>query len=108
MHLSKRTGIGFPFALTGAALVAAPLGLIVEGWPHIDFPATRPAWLWHGLFPAAMNFQIVTFLLPRNGAANFATNGLIPPLVPIGPGVTRRGPPGAPNPQAGDPLDSNS
>ena len=79
------------FALTGAALVAAPAGLIVDGWPHIGLMSTLPAWLWLGVFSTAMNFQIMYFLLPRIGATNFSINAFITPIVAVVLGVTLLG-----------------
>ena len=76
------------FALTGAALVSAPAGLIFEGVPHIAHVETLAAWVWLGVFPTAMNFQIMYYLLPRIGATNYAINAYITPIVAIALGAT--------------------
>lgn len=71
------------FAMTGAALGAVPAALLVEGTPAVANPGTWWAWLALGLFPTALNFQIMYWMLPRVGPTNFATNTYISPIVAL-------------------------
>jgi drug/metabolite transporter (DMT)-like permease len=71
------------FAMTGAALGAVPAALLVEGIPVVDNIGTWWAWLALGLFPTALNFQIMYWMLPRVGPTNFATNTYISPIVAL-------------------------
>lgn len=70
-------------AMTGAALSAVPAALWVEGVPHVAHLTTWGAWVALGLFPTALSFQIMYFMLPRVGATNFSTNAYISPIVAI-------------------------
>jgi len=71
------------FAMTGAALGAVPAALLIEGAPAVVSLGTWWAWLALGLFPTALNFQIMYWMLPRVGATNFATNTYISPIVAL-------------------------
>ena len=71
------------FAMTGAALGAVPAALLIEGAPAVVSTGTWWAWLALGLFPTALNFQIMYWMLPRVGATNFATNTYISPIVAL-------------------------
>jgi drug/metabolite transporter (DMT)-like permease len=71
------------FAMTGATLGAVPAALLIEGAPAVVSLDTWWAWLALGLFPTALNFQIMYWMLPRVGATNFATNTYISPIVAL-------------------------
>ncbi len=71
------------FAMTGAAVGAVPAALLVEGAPEVVNLSTWWAWLALGLFPTALNFQIMYWMLPRVGPTNFATNTYISPVVAL-------------------------
>jgi len=69
--------------MTGAALGAIPAALLVDGLPAVSNVSTWWAWVALGLFPTALNFQIMYWMLPRVGATNFATNTYISPIVAL-------------------------
>lgn len=71
------------FAMTGAALGSIPAALLVDGLPSVSNVSTLWAWLALALFPTALNFQIMYWMLPRVGATNFATNTYISPIVAL-------------------------
>ncbi|WEK05290.1 MAG: DMT family transporter [Candidatus Devosia phytovorans] len=71
------------FAMTGAALGALPAALLIDGLPSVANVSTWWAWVALGLFPTALNFQIMYWMLPRVGATNFATNTYISPIVAL-------------------------
>ncbi|MGV8831712.1 MAG: DMT family transporter [Devosia sp.] len=71
------------FAMTGAALGAIPAALLVDGLPVVSHPGTWWAWVALGLFPTALNFQIMYWMLPRVGPTNFATNTYISPIIAL-------------------------
>lgn len=71
------------FAMTGAALGSIPAALLVEGMPSVASGSTWWAWLALGLFPTALNFQIMYWMLPRVGPTNFTINTYISPIVAL-------------------------
>lgn len=79
------------FAMTGALLTTMPAAMIFEGAPHITEPATWLAWLALGLFPTALNFQIMYWMLPKVGATNFSVNAYVSPIVATLLGTTLLG-----------------
>lgn len=70
-------------ALTGAAVIALPVALSVEGLPVMTMPATWLAALAIGLISTAFTFQVMYRLLPLVGATNFSTTTLIAPVSAI-------------------------
>ena len=56
-------------ALTGAALFCVPAALLVEGIPTVRYTQTWIAWIVLGVFPTALNFQIMYFMIPRIGTS---------------------------------------
>jgi drug/metabolite transporter (DMT)-like permease len=70
-------------ALTGAALFCVPAALLVEGTPTVRYTQTWIAWIVLGVFPTALNFQIMYFMIPRVGTTNFVINAYISPVVAI-------------------------
>ena len=70
-------------ALTGAALFCVPAALLVEGIPTVRYTQTWIAWIVLGVFPTALNFQIMYFMIPRIGTTNFVINAYISPVVAI-------------------------
>lgn len=78
-------------AMTGALLTTLPAALVVEGLPTIAEPATWWAWLALGLFPTALNFQIMYWMLPKVGATNFSVNAYVSPIVATLLGTTLLG-----------------
>jgi drug/metabolite transporter (DMT)-like permease len=71
------------FAMTGAAMGSIPAALLVEGVPTVASTSTWWAWLALGLFPTALNFQIMYWMLPRVGPTNFTINTYISPIVAL-------------------------
>ncbi|WP_152662459.1 DMT family transporter [Devosia soli] len=71
------------FAMTGAALGAIPAALLIDGVPEVSSVSTWWAWIALGLFPTALNFQIMYWMLPRVGPTNFATNTYISPIIAL-------------------------
>jgi drug/metabolite transporter (DMT)-like permease len=71
------------FAMTGAAMGSIPAALLVEGVPSVASVSTWWAWLALGLFPTALNFQIMYWMLPRVGPTNFTINTYISPIVAL-------------------------
>jgi drug/metabolite transporter (DMT)-like permease len=67
-------------ALTGAAVIAAPIALLTEGIAQMTRPETWGAALAIGLLSTALTFQIMYRILPRVGATNFATTTFIAPI----------------------------
>jgi drug/metabolite transporter (DMT)-like permease len=67
-------------ALTGAAVIALPIALLLEGTPVMTRPETWGAALAIGLISTAFTFQIMYRILPRVGATNFATTTFIAPI----------------------------
>lgn len=70
-------------ALTGAALFCVPAALLIEGVPTVRHTETWVAWVVLGIFPTALNFQIMYFMIPRIGPTNFVINAYISPVVAI-------------------------
>ncbi|OFE12602.1 hypothetical protein PHACT_05170 [Pseudohongiella acticola] len=70
-------------ALTGAAVIALPVALSVEGLPVMTMPGTWLAALAIGLISTAFTFQVMYRLLPLVGATNFSTTTLIAPVSAI-------------------------
>lgn len=79
------------FAMTGALVTTLPAAALVEGPPVIADPATWLAWLALGLFPTALNFQIMYWMLPKVGATNFSVNAYVSPIVATLLGTTLLG-----------------
>ncbi len=75
-------------ALTGAAIISAPIALLSEGIPHMTRPETWGAALAIGLLSTAFTFQIMYRILPRVGPTNFATTTFIAPISALIIGVT--------------------
>ncbi|ODT72581.1 MAG: hypothetical protein ABS75_03800 [Pelagibacterium sp. SCN 63-23] len=75
-------------ALTGAAVVATPIALLVEGAPVMTRPETWGAAIAIGLLSTAFTFQVMYRILPRVGATNFATTTFIAPISALILGVT--------------------
>ncbi len=75
-------------ALTGAAIISAPIALLSEGIPHMTLPETWGAALAIGLLSTAFTFQIMYRILPRVGPTNFATTTFIAPISALIIGVT--------------------
>ncbi len=75
-------------ALTGAALAAAPVALLVEGPPRLVTPEGWAALVGIGLLSTAFAFQVMYRILPRVGATNFTTVTFIAPVSAILLGVT--------------------
>jgi drug/metabolite transporter (DMT)-like permease len=67
-------------ALTGAAVIALPIAVLLEGAPVMTRPETWGAALAIGLISTAFTFQIMYRILPRVGATNFATTTFIAPI----------------------------
>jgi drug/metabolite transporter (DMT)-like permease len=74
-------------ALTGAALVAVPAALIVEGIPGLHRLESWGAALALGLVATTLAFLIMYRILPRVGATNFTTVTFIAPITAIVFGV---------------------
>jgi uncharacterized membrane protein (DUF4010 family) len=51
--------------------------------PSVASFSTWWAWLALGLFPTALNFQIMYWMLPRIGPTNFAANTYVAPVVAL-------------------------
>lgn len=75
-------------ALTGAAVIAAPIALVSEGVPVMTRGESWGAALAIGLLSTAFTFQIMYRILPRVGATNFATTTFIAPISALILGVT--------------------
>lgn len=70
-------------ALTGAAVIAAPVAFLSEGAPVITQAETWGAALAIGLVATAFTFQIMYRILPRVGATNFSATTFIAPVSAI-------------------------
>lgn len=70
-------------ALTGAAVIAAPIAFLSEGAPVITRAETWGAALAIGLIATAFTFQIMYRILPRVGATNFSATTFIAPVSAI-------------------------
>lgn len=70
-------------ALTGAAVVTAPVAFLSEGAPVITRVETWGAALAIGLIATAFTFQIMYRILPRVGATNFSATTFIAPVSAI-------------------------
>ena len=75
-------------AITGAAVISAPVAFFVEGVPHMTQASTWGAALAIGLLSTAFTFQIMYRILPRVGPTNFATTTFIAPISALIIGVT--------------------
>jgi drug/metabolite transporter (DMT)-like permease len=67
-------------ALTGSAVISAPVAFAVNGAPHITQLSTVGSLLGIGLMSTALTFLIMYRILPRVGATNFATTTFIAPI----------------------------
>jgi len=88
---TQRPQVVAALAMTGAMLTTLPAALAFENLPATIAPATWMAWLALGLFPTALNFQIMYWMLPRIGATNFSVNAYISPIVATLLGTTLLG-----------------
>lgn len=78
-------------AISGSALVAVPVALLVEGMPHVERVETWGAWIAIGVFCTALAFQLMYRLLPVVGTTNFSSNTFVTPVVAVLLGVTLLG-----------------
>ena len=78
-------------ALTGAALVVAPVAFLVHGAPAVTRPETWGAALGIGLLATTFAFLVMYRLLPRIGATNFTSVTFIAPVSAIILGFTLLG-----------------
>lgn len=67
-------------ALTGSAVLSAPVAFAISGVPHITQINTVGALLAIGLLSTALTFLIMYRILPRVGATNFTTTTFIAPV----------------------------